>query len=60
MSESEVPKRRRFLKQTTAGVVSAGLGMASSTSSAASQSRVAGANRRIRVGLNRLRRYGWR
>ncbi|NBO63285.1 MAG: gfo/Idh/MocA family oxidoreductase [Acidobacteria bacterium] len=51
MSESEVPKRRRFLKQTTAGVVSAGLGMASSTSSAASQSRVAGANRRIRVGL---------
>jgi anaerobic selenocysteine-containing dehydrogenase len=51
MSEGKVPKRRRFLKQTAAGVVGAGLGVAGHPTTAASQSRVAGANRRIRVAL---------
>lgn len=51
MSEGRVPKRRRFLKQSAAGVVGAGLSVAGQSVTALSQSRVAGANRRIRVGL---------
>ena len=43
--------RRRFLKQSAAGLAGAGLAAGGAAVSAASQARVAGANRRIRLGL---------
>lgn len=51
VQEMTDPRRRSFLKRTTAGMVGAGMVGAALPLTAASQSRVAGANRRIRVGL---------
>ena len=51
VQEMADPRRRSFLKRTTAGLAGVGMAGVGRPLTAAAQSRVAGANRRIRVGL---------